>query len=84
MNVADIDRWIINNSNLSHVVHLTCRVALSLALTYSLALLGKSARWRRIDDELLDFVSACIHIIARNLLVKQGQCRLLHKIISSS
>ena len=82
VSVADIAWWITNNSTLGRVLHQTCRLALALALAYSLAMLGKSARRRSVDDELFDFVAACFHIIARNLLVKHGQCRLIQKIIT--
>ena len=88
MNVGDIARWIIHNFTLCHallrrVLLFSPRgLALALALTYGLALLRKSARGRRIDDELLDFIAACIHLIARNLLVEHSQCRFLGKIIT--
>ena len=82
MNVAHIAWWISNNFTLGHVLRQTGGLALALALTYGLALLGKSARRRCIEDELFDFIATCLHVLARDLLVKQGQRRLLHRIIT--
>ena len=82
VNVADIAWRLSDSSSLSHALHQTGRLVLALALAYCLALLGKSARWRRVDDELFDFIAACFQFVARNLLVKHRQCWLLHRIIT--